>query len=116
MRSGGEDLRDLPLHEFAGTCVFHLIADGDFPSGFEEARDIGSGGVEGKATHWDFVASCQRQLQQFGPCDGVFEKHLVEIAQPKEKQSVLRQFRFDLAVLRHHRSQLHVVCHWEMVE
>ena len=36
----------------------------------------------------------------------VLEKHLVEIAEPKQQQRILRQFAFDAAILRHHGREL----------
>src|ERR1051326_462733 len=53
-----------------------------------------------------FLAARERESEQTRGGDGVVEKHLVEIAEPEEQQSVARQPALHLEVLLHHRSQL----------
>jgi len=48
----------------------------------------------------------RRDIEELRAGMRVFEKHCVEIAQPKTQQRILRQFAFNEAILRHHRGEL----------
>jgi hypothetical protein len=47
--------------------------------------------MKGDAAHWYLVAFGQRDVEQLRPFLRVIEKHLVEITEPKEQQSIRRQ-------------------------
>ena len=57
-RPGRDDAHDFaPDQPFAGAGLFHLVADGDFEAGAEQAREVGLGGVVGHAAHGDGLAA-----------------------------------------------------------
>jgi hypothetical protein len=94
-----KDLRNLALDETARARVFHLITNGDFASGFEQASDVTAGGVKRDAAHGNHAAFGQRHIEQLGAVLGIFEEQFVEVAQPKKQQRVLGQLAFDAAIL-----------------
>ena len=100
MRARRENLRDLAFDELAGPGVLHLVADGDFAAGSQQATDVGVGGMERDAAHRDHAAFGQRHVEQLGAGLGVFEKHFVEVPQT-EKQNRIAVPLFDLQVLLH---------------
>jgi hypothetical protein len=111
MGARAEDLRDLPFDQMAGAGVFHLIANRDFATGFEETRDVITGGVVGNAAHRNEAAPGEGDVEQLGADLSVFEKHFVKVAQAEEQERVGGQFAFDSAILRHHGRELRVGDH-----
>ena len=92
---------------FARAGRFHLVANGDFEAGANEARDVAVGGVIGDAAHGDglaffAIAGSERDLELARGEDGVFVEEFVEIAEAEEEQRV-RVTRFDRVVLLHER-------------
>ena len=65
--------------------------------------DVALGGVVRHATHGDAVALGEGHVEQRGCGLGVFKEKLVEVAQSKEQQHVLRQLSPHGEVLLHHR-------------
>ena len=106
MRAGRKDLRDLAVHQFSGAGFLGLLANGDFASALQNARDIGIGRVKRQAAHGNAIARGQRKIEDLRAGLRVLEKHLVKIAQPEQQNRILRQFAFDAAILRHHGSEL----------
>ena len=106
MGAGAENLRDFALDELAGAGLLQLLANRHLASGFEQAGDVGAGGVEGDAAHGRVAAFGQGDIEQLRARLGVLEEHLVKIAQAEQEQRFGRQFAFDAAVLRHHGRQL----------
>ena len=106
MRAGRKDLRDFPFDELAGARVFHLIANGDFASAFQDARDVIIRRMKRQAAHRHAVARGEREIDQLRTGLRVLEKQFLKVAEAEEQQCVLRQFAFDAAILRHHGSEL----------
>ncbi len=107
---GGGARRD-DAHHFAadnllaGAGLLHLVADGDFESRADEARDVAVGGVVWNAAHRNrlalfAIARGERDLQFARGQHGVFVEKFVEIAEAEEQQRV-RVARFDCVVLLH---------------
>jgi len=92
--AGGDDADDFAANDFlAGAGLLHLIADGDFESGTDEAGDVAVGGVIRDAAHGNglaffAVAGGERDLEFFGSEDGVFVEEFVEVAKAEEQESV----------------------------
>ncbi len=103
-----DDPHHFAAHEFlARTWLFHLIADGDFEAGANQARDVAFGSVVRNAAHGNrlalfTVARRERNLKLARRDDGVFVEKFVEIAQAEEQQGV-RVARLDGVILLHQR-------------
>ncbi len=106
--AGRDDADDFAADDFlAGAGLLHLIADGDFESGADEAGDVAVGGVIGDAAHGNglaffAIARGERDLQFAGGEHGVFVEEFVEIAEAEEQKSV-GIAGFDRLVLLHQR-------------
>jgi pimeloyl-ACP methyl ester carboxylesterase len=57
------------------------------------------------------LAFRQRETEEARSDDGVVEKHLEEISEAEEQQSILREAAFDLEILLHHRGEFDGVGH-----
>src|SRR5713226_10574858 len=106
--TGSDDAHDFTADKLlAGAGLLHLVADGDFETGANEARKVALGGVIRNAAHRDgltlfAVARRERDLQLARGDDRVFVKKLVEIAETKQQQGV-RIARLDSVILLHQR-------------
>jgi hypothetical protein len=104
--AGGDDADDFAADDFfSGAWLLHLIADGDFESGADQASDVAFGGVVGDAAHGDglaffAIAGGERDLQFAGGEDGVFVEEFVKVAQAEEQEGV-GITGFDRLVLLH---------------
>src|SRR5260370_4067496 len=80
-----DDPHHFAPHEFlARAWLFHLIADGDFEAGANQARDVAFGGVVRNATHRNrlalfAVARSERDLEVARGYNRVLVKQVVEI-------------------------------------
>ena len=106
VRAGGEDLRHLALHQFAGPGLFGLIAEGHLAPGLEQAGDVAARGVVRQAAHRDPVARGEREVEEMRAGLSVLEEHLVEIPQPEQQERVRGEFALDAAILCHHGREL----------
>jgi hypothetical protein len=68
------------------------------------------------AAHWDRSALGQGHVEELRAVAGVFEKHLVEIAESKQQQRIVGQLAFDAPVLRHHRGKFGLAAHRAQVK
>ncbi len=86
-----DDADDFAAHQFfAQAGLLHLIADGDFEAGADQACDVAFGSVIGNATHGDgvspfFVARGERDLQLARGDHRVFIEEFVEITEAEEQ-------------------------------
>ena len=102
-RARRDDPRDFPRHEPLGLGgILDLVADRDLASRAQEASDVVLRRVIRHAAHGHGLAAGQRDIEQAGGFPGVIEKHLVEIAQPEEKNRIRRQAGAQPPVLGHH--------------
>ncbi len=105
--AGGDDADDLPLHQILGQLrVLHLLADRHLIALFDEAADIGFGGMVGDAAHGSplllsAVPPGEGEIQLLGYQLGVLEKHLVKIPQTVEQDEV-GVLIFYVEILLHH--------------
>ena len=106
MRAGRKNLRHLAFGQLTGARFFRLIADGDFATAFQNARDVIIRRVMRQATHGNTVARGEREVEQLRAGLRVLEKHLVKIAEAEKQQRVFGQLAFDAAILRHHGREL----------
>ena len=103
-----DDANDFAADDFfAGAGLLHLIADGDFEAGADQAGDVAVGGVIRNAAHRNglpffAIARGQRDLQFARGEHGVFVEQFVEIAEAEEEEGV-RIAGFDRLVLLHQR-------------
>ena len=111
MRAGTENLRDFPLYELARSGLFELLANGHFPSSFQQSGHVTVCRVKGDAAHRNRAAFCKRDIEELCAHLGIFKEHFVEIPKPEQQQRILGQFAFDPAILRHHGRQLAIVRH-----
>ena len=69
--AGGDDADDFAANDFfAGAGLLHLVADGDFEAGADQAGDVAVGGVVRNAAHGDrltffAIAGSERDLEFF---------------------------------------------------
>src|SRR6266850_545555 len=107
-RAGRDHANDFAANEFlARAGLLHLVADGDFETGANQARDVAFGGVIRNAAHGNglaffAVARGERDLQLARGNDRVLVEKFVEIAEAEEQQSV-RIARLDGVILLHQR-------------
>src|SRR6516225_10402060 len=79
-----DDAHNFAAHEFfAGTSLFHLVANGDLEAGANQSGEIAFRGVIGNAAHGDglaffAVAGGEGDLQFARGDHGVFVKQLIE--------------------------------------
>ena len=90
--------------------VFHLLCNGYLKTLLNQTVQIGIHCMIGNSAHGGAFLkatflSGQRNLQCFGSCQGIIEKHFVKIAQTV-KQDTVRIFFFCLHVMLHHGRQL----------
>ena len=93
---------------------FDLIGNRDTVAAPDQPREIGVGGVGRDAAHGNLralflIARGQGNLQFARAHNGVFKKHLVEVAKTEENQSVGMLF-LDGGVLPHQRRGLFIHC------
>ena len=106
--AGSDDADDFAADDFlAGAGLLHLVADGDFEAGADQAGDVAVGGVIGNAAHGDglaffAIAGGERDLQFARGEHGVFVEEFVEIAEAEEQEGV-GVAGFDRLVLLHQR-------------
>ncbi len=91
---GGRARRDHANHFaadefFARAGLLHLVADGNFEPGANQARDVAFGGMIRNAAHGNglalfAIARSERDLQLARGSDGVLVEKLVEIAEAEE--------------------------------
>src|SRR5256885_2386312 len=104
--AGGDDPDNFAANDFfAGAGLLHLIADGDFEAGADEACNVAIGSVIRNAAHGNglalfAIAGGQSDLQLAGGEHGVFVKQFVEIAEAEEQKRV-GIAGFDVVVLLH---------------
>ena len=106
--SRGHHPDHLPLYQPFGLLgVLHLLGDGHLVSLLNQLVQVGIHSVIGDAAHGRplrkaALLSGQRQLQLPGGGHGILKEHLVEIAQPVEKETV-GILLLRLHVMSHHR-------------
>src|SRR5215472_4106040 len=82
-----DDAHNFAAYEFfAGTRLFHLVANGDLKAGANQSGEIAFRGVIGNAAHGDglaffAIARGERDLEFARSDHGIFVKQLVKIAQ-----------------------------------
>ncbi len=92
--AGSYDAGDFAADEFfAGAGLFHLLADGDFETGADEAGDVAVGGVIRDAAHgygltFFAIAGGEGDLEFARGDDGVFVEEFVEVAEAEEEEGV----------------------------
>ncbi|OQA28916.1 MAG: hypothetical protein BWY59_00619 [Verrucomicrobia bacterium ADurb.Bin345] len=100
-----------PHHALGLPGIFHLVADRDGPPRLNHPREVAVNGAHRHPGHRDArvffraVARRERQPEQFGGFNRVFEEELVEIAHPEEQQRI-PALRFGFEVLAQHGRQL----------
>ena len=83
--AGGDDAGDFAADDAFGLGgVFHLVADGGLLAGADEFGEVGVNGVVGDAAHGGSAALGEGHAEDGGGGAGVVEKHLVEVAEPKQ--------------------------------
>jgi hypothetical protein len=86
MRARAKDLRHSPLDQLPGARLFDLIADGHFPSGLEQARDVASGSVVGNAAHGHHAAFGESDIEQLCPELRILERKTFRRNLPSERE------------------------------
>ena len=90
-RAWRDDAGDFAADEFlAGNCRFHLIADRHAVTLGDQARNVAFRRMVGNAAHGDglalfLIAGSESDFEFARGYDGVFEEHLVEIAETEEE-------------------------------
>ncbi|OPZ91350.1 MAG: hypothetical protein BWY73_01117 [candidate division TA06 bacterium ADurb.Bin417] len=109
--AGGDHPHHLPLYQAARLGrVLGLFADGHLEAGLDQATQVAFERVVGQTAHRDPTRTAgvprgKHQVQDRRGLSGVLVEHLVEIAQPEEKQAV-RVLALQFPVLPEHRRKV----------
>ena len=106
-RARGDDAGHLPLDDSLRQFgILHLLCDGDLDAGRDQPGEVIFQRVVGEAAHRHPLPLGEGKFEHRTHPFRVFEKLLVEVAEPEEQHRVRRDRRLRLAVLPHHRSEV----------